>query len=94
MNTYFCADHVFACAGATGNNLMELSTPAADPANIPVAPPQAMETMPPTQTGSKGESPSSGTAPSSALPATKEKQQVGGASTSGINGSYMFMSLW
>ena len=76
----------FTCrAGVTGN-LMELPTPAAD--SIPV--PQAMETTPPTQPGNKGESPTAGSAPSSAVAASKEKQQVDGASTSNINGTYVY----
>ena len=70
------------CVGAAGTTgkLMELPTPAADSANV-----LAMETSPPTQ-ASKGESPSAGPAPSSAVPAAKDKEQVGGASISGING--------
>ena len=73
-------------AGATGT-LMELPTPAADAANVPV--PQPMETTPPVSASSKGGSPSAGPAPSSAATATKEKQPVGGASTSGVNGTYL-----
>jgi hypothetical protein len=76
-------------AGATGT-LMELPTPPADAANVPI--PQPMETTPPVPAGSKGESPSAGPAPSATIPATKEKQQVGGASTSGVNGTYLKLS--
>lgn len=81
---YICRAGV---AGATGT-LMELPTPAADAANVPI--PQPMETTPPVPAGSKGGSPSAGPTPSSAAPVTKEKQPVGGASTSGINGTYLF----
>ena len=63
---------------------MELPTPAVDSANILA--PQAMDTTPPTQTGSKRESPSTGPVPSFVVPAVKDKPQVGGASANGVNG--------
>ena len=81
LTTFSC------CIGVTGS-LMELPTPAADSLNVPA--PQAMETTPPTQAtqgSNKGESPSA--APTT-VPATKDKQQVGGASSSSINGTYVY----
>ena len=71
---------------------MELPTPAAESSTVPA--PQAMETTPPTQASNKGESPSAGPTPSSAVPAPKEKQQVGGASTGGVNGTYMYILIF